>query len=196
MHGLVNRSIQSFVSHTYGGALWDQVATASQIDPDGFEAMLIYDDEVTFTMLGALARLLNRGQDEILEDLGTFLVSSPAQESVRRLVRFAGSTFDEFLHSLDDLPDRTRLAVSDLHLPRLELREHAPGRFSLTCHPGMPGFGHVIIGVLRAMADDYGALVMLSHEGKKDGVEVISVTVVETCFAEGRHFDLGGRAAR
>lgn len=51
-----------------------------------------------------------------------------------------------------------------------------------------------MIGVLRAMADDYGALVMLEHNGKSDGRDVITITLVETSFAEGRSFDLGAVA--
>lgn len=193
MHGLINRAIQSFVVHTYGAQRWRVVVNQSALEFDEFEAMLSYDDELTFRVLSVMQEVLNRPLDEILEDIGTFLVSNPEVEALRRLLRFAGVTYVEFLHSLDDLPDRTRLAVSDLHLPAMELREHAPGQFSLTCHPGLPGFGHVIMGLLRAMADDYGALVMLTHDGKKDGVEVISITLVESYFSEGREFDLGGR---
>ena len=194
MHGLINRSIQSFVCQTYGRDLWLRVMRQADLGFEEFESMLTYDDRVTYTILDHLAVALSRGRDDILEDLGTFLVSNPELESLRRLLRFAGVTYTEFLHSLDDLPDRTRLAVSDLHLPRMALREYTPGQFTLTCHPGIPGFGHVIVGVLRAMADDYGALVMLTHEGQKEGVEVISISVVETRFAEGRKFDLGAWA--
>ena len=46
-------------------------------------------------------------------------------------------------------------------------------------------------GVLRAMADDYGALVILDITGKQDGSDVISITLVESEFSEGRAFDLG-----
>jgi len=51
----------------------------------------------------------------------------------------------------------------------------------------------VMMGVLRAMADDYGALVILDHHGVQDGDEVISITLIETAFAEGRSFELGAR---
>ena len=37
------------------------------------------------------------------------------------------------LKSLDDLPDRTRLALSELHLPWIELREDSDGQYSLIC---------------------------------------------------------------
>ena len=76
--------------------------------------------------------------------------------------------------------------VSDLDLPDLELREESPAEFRLLCFPGLPGFASVMTGVLRAMADDYGALVMLTHDGRQGEVEVISIILVESAFAEGR----------
>ncbi|CUH75275.1 Heme NO binding protein [Tritonibacter multivorans] len=192
MHGLINRAIQAFVSKTYGEERWTEIMDDAGLGFTEFEAMLIYPDDQSQKMLAAVERNLERPLPEILEDLGTFLVSNPEVESLRRLLRFGGVNYSEFLHSLDDLPDRARLAVSDLHLPGLELDESSPGQFRLRCQAGIPGYAQVMMGVLRAMADDYGSLVMLDHEGLgEEGVEEIAITVVETEFAEGRAFELG-----
>lgn len=193
MHGLINRTIQSFTCHTYGQARWLAVTEAAGLDFSEFEAMLIYDEDLSRGVLAALCANLDRDVSDVLEDVGTFLVSNPNVESLRRLLRFGGVNYTEFLHSLDDLPDRARLAVSDLNLPALELREHTAGHFSLTCHPGLQGFGSVMLGVLRAMADDYGALVVLDHHSGEKGAEVIDIKVIEAAWAEGRSFDLGAR---
>ena len=194
MHGLINKAIQSFFCTTYGAERWLRVTQSAGLEFSDFEAMLIYDEEQSFRLLDVISEELGRPLAEVLEDLGTFLVSNPQTESLRRLLRFGGVSYIDFLHSLDDLPDRARLAVSDLRLPAMELREHTAGQFSLTCQPGLPGFGSVMIGILRAMADDYGALVILDHMGGSAGHEVISITLIETAFAEGRSFDLGARA--
>ena len=194
MHGLINRAIQSFVCNTYGEARWRLVTEAAGLGFTDFEAMLTYEDELTDNVMDALCIELRRDRGEILEDLGTYLVSHPAVEALRRLLRFGGETYVDFLYSLDELPGRARLAVSDLILPSLELREIGIGQFSLACGPGLPGFGSVMVGILRAMADDYGALVMLEHGGARDGAEVIAITLVESAFSEGRAFELGARA--
>ena len=194
MHGLVNRAIQSFVINTYGQDRWRWVTEAAGLEGIEFEAMLTYDDALTDAVLDALCAELGREREEVLEDLGTYLVSHPEVEALRRLLRFGGDTYVDFLHSLDDLPDRARLAVSDLHLPPMELREAGAGRYSLTCGPELPGFGWVMMGILRTMADDYGALVMLEHDGTRGEDEVIAITLIESAFAKGRDFDLGARA--
>lgn len=194
MHGLINRAIQSFVCNTYGTERWVRITAKAGLGFSEFEAMLFYEETQTRAVLAAACAELGRREADFLEDLGTYLVSHPQVEALRRLLRFGGVDYVDFLHSLDYLPGRARLAVCDLDLPSLELRELAPGNFLLTCGAGLPGYGHVLIGILRAMADDYGALVMLEHEGCRDGCEVISIALVEADFAAGRAFDLGARA--
>ncbi|SDW20927.1 Haem-NO-binding [Ruegeria halocynthiae] len=193
MHGLINRAIQSFVCATYGRQCWLHATQTSGLGFDEFEAMLIYEADITTRVLDVLCAKLNRPKTEFLEDLGTYLVSHPNMEDLRRLLRFGGVTYVEFLHSLDDLSDRVRLAVSDLSLPDLELQEHSPAEYQLHCFPGLPGYSSVMTGVLRAMADDYGALVILSNDEHHNEAEVISIRLIESAFAEGRHFDLGAR---
>ncbi|EEE38933.1 heme NO binding domain protein [Rhodobacteraceae bacterium KLH11] len=193
MHGLINRAIQSFVCATYGRQCWLRATRAAGLDFDEFEAMLIYEADISARLLDVLCADLKRPKSEFLEDLGTYLVSHPNMEDLRRLLRFGGVTYVEFLHSLDDLSDRVRLAVSDLKLPDLELQEFSPAEYRLHCFAGLPGYSSVMTGVLRAMADDYGALVILSNDGGKGEAEVISIRLIESAFAEGRHFDLGAR---
>lgn len=191
MHGLMNRAIQGFLRTTYGDPVWSGVARAADLPPEGFEAMLSYDDALTDAMLRAAADALGRSRETILEDVGTWLVSSSAGQPLRRLLRFGGVSFTDFLHSLEDLPGRGRLALPTLGLPTLELDEPQPGLYALTCH-GMPGFGHVLVGVLRAMADDYGALVLLDHAEGPGQTETVRIHLLAADFAEGRRFDLVG----
>ena len=198
MHGLINRSIQCFLRDTYGPAIWAQVARQATLGFDSFEALLIYDAPVTDAVIAAAVLVLRRSRETILEDLGTYLVAHPNTESLRRLLRFGGGNFVDFLHSLDDLPDRGHLALPDLDLPKLRLVARGDGVFSLQVSGVIAGVGHVIVGLLRAMADDYGALVLLDHAGiplidgaaTAQGYEVITIQLLDQSYSAGRHFDL------
>jgi hypothetical protein len=190
LHGLINRSIQCFLRDTYGPAQWDAVALKARLGFSGFEAMLSYDADLTERVIEAACQVLNRPRDSILEDLGTYLVSHRNVEAVRRLLRFGGVTFGGFLNSLEDLPERGRLAVPDLDLPDLRLVEGPDGTAILRARSPMPGMGHVALGLLRAMADDYGALVFLDHLGTEAGWEIISIRILDRAWTAGRRFEL------
>lgn len=193
MLGLVNNTVERFVAHTYGLERWQSISEAAGLEGGGFEAMLVYDDALTDTLLAALQAELGRDLGDILEDLGTYLVSHEEERRLRRLLRFSGVTYLDFLMSLDDLPDRVKLAITDLALPPLELREYGGGAFTLTVGAGIQGFAHVVMGVLRAMADDYGALVLLEYQGQAGQEEAISIQLIDSSYAEGRDFALGAQ---
>jgi hypothetical protein len=195
MHGLINRSIQCFVQDTYGQGPWEEVVRSAGIKIAGFEAMLTYDDHLTDQVIDAAARVLGRPRENVLEDLGQYLVSHESLTSVRRLLRFSGVNFIDFVNSLEELPERGRLALPDLDLPELELLDHGAGLFILKCTAPLKGVGHILVGLLRAMADDYGALVTLDNLGEEEGAEVISILIADQAHFEARPFHLGAEVA-
>ncbi len=194
MHGLINRAIQCFLRDTYGVRTWSSIAREAKLGFDNFEALVVYEPRQTETVLTVAAAHVENPREMLLEDLGTYLVSHPNVEAVRRLLRFGGATFVDFLHSLDELPDRARLAVPELDLPRLELQQYSAAAYGLTATHEVPGFGHVLVGILRTMADDYGVLAFSEFKGRREGVETLGIELLEMGFAEGRDFDLGARA--
>jgi Haem-NO-binding len=191
MHGLINRSIQCFLRDTYGPSAWDAIATEAKLGLDEFEAMLTYDDDLTDKMMDAAVLILNRSRESLLEDLGAYLVSHETQTSLRRLLRFSGANFADFVTSLEELPERGRLVLRNLELPEVELSDLGHGQFKLRCTAPLRGVGHLMVGLLRAMADDYGALVLLDHEGVEEGVDVISIQIADRAFNAAKPFHLG-----
>lgn len=183
MHGLINRSIQCFLRDTYGTALWTRVAAAADVSAEGFETMLTYAEALTDRVIDVAARELDRPREALLEDLGTYLASL---EPLRRLLRFGGVDYTDFLHSLDELTERAHLAVPELDLPDIRLIPVGPDRYRLAC-AGRRGYGAVFAGILRAMADDYGALALIDAE---EGAEAVGIELLQSRFAEGRRFDL------
>lgn len=191
MLGLINRSLQCFLRDTYGQPVWEAIGRDANLPSDGFEAMLTYGDEVTEKVVNAAAEILRRPRETLLEDLGHYLVSDAAKSPLRRLLRFSGVNFTDFLNSLEELPERGRLVLPSLKVPEIGLVDHGNGQFTLHCSFPMSGAGHILLGLLRAMADDYGALVLLDNLGPEGGAEVISIQVADHAFNAARPFSLG-----
>lgn len=190
MHGLVNRALQEFVKDTYGADIWGEVRDQAALPFDEFESMLHYDIRLTRLTIDAASAVLHKDAASLLEDVGSWLVSNPAQESIRRLLRFGGTTFLDFLQSLEELPGRARMALPDLDMPEIVLQTDTPGRFRLEIRWVLDGMGSVLLGALRGMADDYGALVVLEAEPGREGAEIVVIDLLDAQFAAGRTFEL------
>ncbi|MBY6202547.1 heme NO-binding domain-containing protein [Maritalea mobilis] len=195
MHGMINRALQGFLVAHYGERSWDEIRSIAGIPPEGFEAMLQYDEAQTLACFEAAVTVLHKHPNALLEDIGTYLVTNPALEPLRRLLRFGGPTFLDFLLSLEDLRDRGRLAIPDLDLPRIRVEELDPSSYRIRAQWSLPGIAPILLGGLRAMADDYGALALLRLDGMQPGEECLHVQLLDMTFAEGRQFVLGGVGA-
>lgn len=195
MHGLVIRAFESFVRNTYGDGPWGDIVVALDAGVESFEPMFHYDDSLARALLAETARHLGKPAPGLLEDFGTFLVAHPASERVRRLLRFGGGDYEDFLASLEDLSGRARLAVPDLDLPDLELVDLGGGDYRLQSRAAGAELAPVLSGLLRALADDYGALVLIEVERADGAAIALSIRLFETAFAQGRGFALSQRSA-
>ena len=204
MLGLVNRSIQVFLTDTFGAELWSAVACSAAVSPKGFEPMLSYDDAITGRLLDAACNRLDRSRFDLLEDLGTYLCM---REPIRRLLRYGGRDYVDFLRSLNELQGRAQLALEDLHLPELALQNLGDGQYALDVQGAPAGWGAVFAGVLRAMADDYGVLAFIElcdqaqDETAPDTIppdtiphDTIHVRLLDSFHARARRFDLSDAA--
>ena len=189
MHSLMLRSLQGYLKDTFGVAVWTEITRKAALPVDTFEPMLRYDPALIGRVTLAAAAVLARPEDAVWEDLGTYLVTNPGYEAVRRLLRFGGVNYTDFLHSLEELPGRARLAMPDLAVPDLTLRELAPDRFLLGCRFPIRGVSLVLLGMMRAMADDYGALVVIELDRGPEE-DVMAIHLLDASHATARPFHL------
>ncbi len=192
MHGMVNRALQGFVTATYGAEIWAEVRSQACLPFDDFEAMLDYPDAMTLACFQATAHVLHKHPNAVLEDIGTWLVTDEQLEPLRRLMRFSGPGFLDFLYALEELGERGHVALPGLDMPQITLERLDALTFRVGVRWSLPGMGPIVMGCLRAMADDYGALALLELDGiAPDGAEAVRVTLLDATYSEGRSFDLG-----
>lgn len=195
MHGMINRALQGFLTATYGPEVWAEVRSQAGLPAAGFEAMLDYPDALTLACFDAACNVLHKHPNALLEDIGTWLVTDPALEPLRRLMRFSGPSFLDFLHALEEMGERGRLALPDLDMPEMRLERLEDGAFRIRADWRLPGIAPILMGGLRAMADDYGALALLRLDGMEGATECLHVQLLDARHSAGRSFALGQGAA-
>jgi hypothetical protein len=186
MDALLLRSLQSYVLDTFGTDLWQEICRTGGQPTPNFEPMLSYDEGLADRIGEIAARVLDRPVEAVWEDVGTHLVTNPDRDGIRRLLRFGGLHFIDFLHSLEELPGRARLALPDIDPPEVSLLEVGPDRFELRCWSDLKAPHRLLAGVVTAMADDYGALCLIEV---KDA-DCTTITVLDSRHARARAFEL------
>ncbi|WP_308916921.1 heme NO-binding domain-containing protein [Jannaschia sp. LMIT008] len=198
MHGIICKAVETYLTAQYGQDSWARIAEDAGFDALHFEAVRIYDDSLIRRIFEASTDVVGVRPAALLEDMGTWICTHPPLEPVRRLFRFSGATFEEMLFALDEVHERARMALPDLELPVLSLIEMGGGKYRVASTWATPGAGAVVIGILRAMADDYGVLAFLEFEtgAEVNGAwaEIISISTLDESFAAPREFSLGGAA--
>lgn len=170
MLGLINKAIENFAIDTYGKAFWNSFTRRHLNGEFTFEPLLEYENALTFRLIDWLVEARSKTSADIMEDIGTFLVSARNGEALRRLLRFGGANFVEFIFSLDELNERSEIALKDLNLPQLSVERINQNSVSVRVDQSWPGFEHVMAGILRSLADDYGALVFINVFPPKEAV--------------------------
>ncbi|WBU57519.1 heme NO-binding domain-containing protein [Paracoccus sediminicola] len=182
MHGFVIRGIESFLRARHGDAVWQTVCAASGLDRRGAQMMRSYQPDIALRMIQSASVTLRMDRDELLEDIGGWI---PRFDSIRHVMRFSGSSFDDFVLSLDDLHDRGRVVLPGLHLPRIDTRVVGPKSYHLSLTTEEADWYPVLAGFLRGMADDYGVLAIVEREAGW-----LDVRIADDAFAEASHFSL------
>ncbi|WP_135448955.1 heme NO-binding domain-containing protein [Tabrizicola caldifontis] len=186
MDALMLRSLQGYIIDTFGTSVWQAVCRRAALPGETFEPMLRYASGTADRVARHAAEVLGRPVETIWEDMGTYLVTNPDNDGVRRLLRFGGMGFVDFLHSLEEMPGRARLALPDLEMPEVELRELGPDRFEIRCRSEPGGMTSVLVGILTAMADDYGVLCLI----EPGPLGTIQVKILDCAHSAARRFDL------
>ena len=192
MHGVVNKALERFTIDTYGFELWKKVVSACPHAVVFYEAMLCYPDQDSYDLLNQLSGFLNKPNADLLEDMGTYLVVHRNQDGFRRLLRFGGADFRDFLFSLNEFNARIDLIMPDLNLPQINVVCGAENQISIRLAPSWFEFTYLCIGILHAMADDYGSLISLAHI-TDTGSAVIQITLIDDRFAVAHGFKLTAR---
>ena len=90
MLGFINKAIENFAIDTYGKAFWNSFTRRHLNGEFTFEPLLEYEHALTFRLIDWLAESRSKTSADIMEDIGTFLVSQRNGEALRQLLRFEG----------------------------------------------------------------------------------------------------------
>jgi len=178
MLGLVNRSLVEFVGEFHGEAGVAQLHRELPELPSRFEALVDYPIHQTAGLISFVARLRDVEHSTILDDLGTYSVIRLWDARLRDCLLSCGKDFNDFLRNLPIVIGSISRIEPRIRVGDLQIEEKAASRFLVHVADQMGLLGDVLQGVLRTIADEFGALTLIERSSKKGAVR-ISINVFD-----------------
>ena len=114
MYGMVNEGIRTFIESNFGAAAWDSICGDADIEMTQFDRLGSYDDAVTYSLVGAVAKHTELPPEKVLKVFGEYWVDYAGQSGFGNLLKLSGKNFVERVQNLDDMHERILLTMPNL----------------------------------------------------------------------------------
>jgi hypothetical protein len=152
MYGLINKAIPEWVKATYGAELWNAIKAKGDGIPDEFIGLVAYDDALTYQLVTLAAESTGLSVEEVIEQVGEYWISYTANESHANFLRFAGTSFKEFLKNANPIHARLHQSMPDMNMPEFFLLEEEERSVLMQYFSERKGLFPMVQGVVHGLA--------------------------------------------
>ncbi|XP_023168577.2 guanylate cyclase soluble subunit beta-1 isoform X1 [Drosophila hydei] len=152
MYGFVNYALELLVLKHFGEEIWEKIKKKAMVSMEGqFLVRQIYDDEITYNLIGAAVEILKIPADDILELFGKTFFEFCQDSGYDKILQVLGATPRDFLQNLDALHDHLGTLYPGMRAPSFRCTEQ-DGELLLHYYSERPGLEHIVIGIVKAVA--------------------------------------------
>lgn len=154
MYGFVNHALELLVITTFGEETWEEIKKDAEVQMEGqFLVRQIYEDEITYNLIGAAAKKLQIPANTILELFGKMFFEFCQDSGYDKILQVLGATPRDFLQNLDALHDHLGTLYPGMKAPsfRCTVRPE-DGALVLHYYSDRPGLEYIVIGIVKTVA--------------------------------------------
>ncbi|CAH1174092.1 unnamed protein product [Phaedon cochleariae] len=154
MYGFVNYALELLVIKTFGEDTWEIIKKNAQVQMEGqFLVRQIYEDELTYNLIGAAVDILKIPANTILELFGKTFFEFCQDSGYDKILQVLGATPRDFLTNLDALHDHLGTLYPGMKAPSFRCTERPEdGALVLHYYSDRPGLEHIVIGIVKTVA--------------------------------------------
>ena len=163
MYGLVNQAVQAYVLSQHDEAMWTRIAEVVYLEDDGFLTLELYPDQLTYTLVGALASETGEAAEAVMAAIGKFLTGYVAERGYDDLMRATGGSFAQFVHNIDLLHAQICVAFPRVKVPSFRVTDEVPASLRLHYYSSREGLAPMVTGMLQGVAARFGQELQMRH---------------------------------
>ncbi|CAH1370346.1 unnamed protein product [Tenebrio molitor] len=183
MYGFVNYALELLVVKTFGDETWEKIKKNAELQMEGsFLVRQIYEDELTYNLIGAAVDVLQIPANAILELFGKTFFEFCQDSGFDKILQVLGATPRDFLQNLDALHDHLGTLYPGMKAPsfRCTVRPE-DGALILHYYSDRPGLEHIVIGIVKTVASKlHGTEVVVDILKTKEECDHVQFLITET----------------
>lgn len=168
MYGLINQALKELVQSRAGNQVWSDICATVGVSAEDFDAMLPYEDSLTYRLVSVTSATLAIPATELLRMFGLQWVEFTARHGYGEMMDLFGRDLKSCLKNLNRMHGHMGAMMPDLHPPRFIVEEG--GEHSLTLHYHSPreGLAPLVVGILEGLAKKFHENVQIKHIAKNE----------------------------
>ncbi|XP_048589655.1 guanylate cyclase soluble subunit beta-1 [Nematostella vectensis] len=154
MYGFVNHALELLVVRNFGVAKWEEIKRAAELEIEGhFLQRIIYDDVMTYSLVGAATRVLDIETSAILEKFGEMFFDFCQESGYDRILQVLGGTLRDFIGNLDALHDHLGSIYPGMRAPSFRVSDReSDGALILHYYSERDGLEPIVVGIVKTVA--------------------------------------------
>ncbi|PVD34602.1 hypothetical protein C0Q70_05878 [Pomacea canaliculata] len=150
------RDLYKNIRYEEGTAMMHHIQEEAALEMEGhFLVRLVYDDALSYDLVGAASKILKVPASDILELFGQMFFDYCKESGYDKILQVLGSTTRDFLQNLDALHDHLSSIYPGMRAPSFRCSEREEdGATILHYYSDRPGLEHIVIGIVKAVAKE------------------------------------------
>lgn len=148
---MIHRAAREMVLETQGPEAWAAVLAKADLDDAHFISASTYSDEVTQTLLEAMAQVLAEPVPALLTAFGRYWVSYVGKGPYGAILRLAGEDVATILGNLDRLHEAIRVAMPAADTPSFQLVGREASELRVIYRSTRAGLEPFVVGLLQGL---------------------------------------------
>ena len=155
MYGLINQAIQDLVIQNYGKETWSLIKSDAHVKVPFFQALVNYDDQVTYDLIKSTSLILEMPQKEVLEAFGYFWITFTAQKGYEGFLFSGSASLRDFIMHLNELHEKIEDLFPHYTAPGFRYEDIQEKSLTLIYESRRSDLEYMLLGLLKGLGTKF-----------------------------------------
>ncbi len=153
MYGMIHTAAREMTQRDFGASVWGQVKEKSGLVESHFISGQVYSDEITNSLIAAIAEVTKIAPAVLLEDFGYFWIQYTAQSSYKSIYDMYGDDLLGFISNLNRMHETIQVTMPSAETPIFDCLGKSETSIDVLYSSERDGLEMFVVGLFRGLVE-------------------------------------------